>query len=289
MAESDTDLRIQFVEQCREAIDEIAETVGRCFGGEWSLSVSDPKVWDAEENVELLSCSGLCLTMMAGDAGYLMLFPASLPLPEWYLNPGDSEAARIATLPLELAECVLPEELRGGNSVCLTFDKLGSAFENSSTSDATFQIAFEVDGNEQPAKIVMLGPVENPPLEQPGQLDKPEPAAQASKADSPTPKSEQPAGQHAQSDFLRRSRLLMQLEVPVTVSLAEKKIELGQLLKLYPGALITFPKPCDDMLDMYVNNQLFARGEAVKIGEKFGLKINEIGAEVVRDSGVFTV
>lgn len=70
---------------------------------------------------------------------------------------------------------------------------------------------------------------------------------------------------------------LMKLPVPVAVHLAKRKIDMSQLLSMAPGTLLTFEKSCEDLLDLYVNNRIYARGEAVKIGEKFGLKINELG------------
>lgn len=70
---------------------------------------------------------------------------------------------------------------------------------------------------------------------------------------------------------------LMKLPVSIAVHLAERKIDLSQLLSMAPGTLLTFDKSCEGLLDLYVNNQVYARGEAVKIDEKFGLKINEIG------------
>jgi flagellar motor switch protein FliN/FliY len=79
---------------------------------------------------------------------------------------------------------------------------------------------------------------------------------------------------------------LLNLPVNVIVKLAEKKVELGQLTGLGPGAIVTFEKSCEDLLDLYVNNQLYCRGEAVKIGEKFGIKITEIGAVEERISAV---
>lgn len=82
-----------------------------------------------------------------------------------------------------------------------------------------------------------------------------------------------PAG--GQSDRLAR---VVHVPVQVIVNLAEKKIELGQLLALGPGAIVSFEKSCEDQLDLYINNRLYCRGEAVKIGEKFGLKINEVGS-----------
>ena len=79
---------------------------------------------------------------------------------------------------------------------------------------------------------------------------------------------------------------LKDLPVDVVVTLAEKRIDVGQLLAITPGALIPFSKPCEDLLDLYVNNHLHARGEAVKIGEKFGLKISRIGVDDERVSPV---
>lgn len=70
---------------------------------------------------------------------------------------------------------------------------------------------------------------------------------------------------------------LMKLPVTVAVHLVERKIDLSQLLNLAPGTLLTFDKSCEELLDLYVNNRIYARGETVKIGEKFGLKINEMG------------
>lgn len=83
-----------------------------------------------------------------------------------------------------------------------------------------------------------------------------------------------------------RLQQLRHLPVTVSVRLAEKKIACSQLLKLMPGFLLTFNKPCDELLDLYVNNRHFARGEAVKIGEKFGLKITQIGGEPQREPRV---
>ncbi|MBW3543407.1 MAG: FliM/FliN family flagellar motor switch protein [Planctomycetes bacterium] len=66
---------------------------------------------------------------------------------------------------------------------------------------------------------------------------------------------------------------IVKLPVQLSVRIAEKRIELAQVLSLAPGALLTFAKPCDDLLDLYVNNRRFCRGEAVKAGERYGLRI----------------
>lgn len=71
---------------------------------------------------------------------------------------------------------------------------------------------------------------------------------------------------------------LAHLPIQVAVRIAERKIPLSQLLALTPGTLLTFTRSCEELLDLYVGNQLYGRGEAVKIGEHFGIKINEIGS-----------
>ena len=76
----------------------------------------------------------------------------------------------------------------------------------------------------------------------------------------------------------RAAQRVLQLPVTVSVHLANRQMELKQLMGLSPGSLITFSKRCDELLELYVNNRRYARGEAVKVGEKFGLKIDEVEA-----------
>ena len=72
------------------------------------------------------------------------------------------------------------------------------------------------------------------------------------------------------------ARSLLKIEVPVMVSLADKKQPIAEILDLRPGALIQFKKPCGDMLDLEVGGYRVAVGEAVKVGDKFGLRITSM-------------
>jgi flagellar motor switch protein FliN/FliY len=83
-------------------------------------------------------------------------------------------------------------------------------------------------------------------------------------------------------------RALRVLSVPVTVSvrLAERKMPLGQIVALVPGALVTFNKSCEDLLDLFVNNHRYCQGEAIKIGENFGLKVAKVGVTEERKEHV---
>lgn len=72
------------------------------------------------------------------------------------------------------------------------------------------------------------------------------------------------------------TRSLLKIRVPIKVSLATKKLSLKQILELGPGAIIQFEKSCEEMLDLEAGDQLIAQGEAVKVGDKFGLRLSTI-------------
>src|SRR4051794_14005273 len=80
---------------------------------------------------------------------------------------------------------------------------------------------------------------------------------------------------------------ILQLEVPVIVKLAERKLTLGEVMRLGAGAIIEFSKSSDEPLELLVNNKPIGVGDAVKVGENFGLKITQIGdvKEIIRSLG----
>ena len=71
---------------------------------------------------------------------------------------------------------------------------------------------------------------------------------------------------------------ILKLEVPVIVRLAERVMPLLDVVNLCTGAIIEFDKPSDSELDLMINNKCIGNGQAVKVGENFGLRINHIGS-----------
>src|SRR5688500_12780487 len=80
---------------------------------------------------------------------------------------------------------------------------------------------------------------------------------------------------------------ILSLEVPVIVKLAERKLTLGEVMRLGAGAIIEFSKNSDEPLELLVNNKAIGVGDAVKVGENFGLRITQIGdvREIIRSLG----
>ncbi|ABE41064.1 flagellar motor switch protein FliN [Rhodopseudomonas pseudopalustris] len=67
-------------------------------------------------------------------------------------------------------------------------------------------------------------------------------------------------------------------DVPVQVSavLGRSKMDVGELLKLGPGAVLELDRRVGEAIDIYVNNRLVARGEVVLVEDKLGVTMTEI-------------
>jgi len=70
---------------------------------------------------------------------------------------------------------------------------------------------------------------------------------------------------------------ILHMHVPVIVRLAERKLTLAEVMRLGAGAIIEFSKASDEPLELLINNKVIGVGEAVKVGENFGLRITQIG------------
>ena len=67
-------------------------------------------------------------------------------------------------------------------------------------------------------------------------------------------------------------------DVPVQVSavLGRTRMDIGDLLKLGPGAVLELDRKVGEAIDIYINNRLVARGEVVLVEDKLGVTMTEI-------------
>lgn len=67
-------------------------------------------------------------------------------------------------------------------------------------------------------------------------------------------------------------------DVPVKVQavLGRSNLEVSQLLKLAPGAVLELDRKVGEAIDIYVNNRLVARGEVVLVENHLGVTMTEI-------------
>ena len=66
------------------------------------------------------------------------------------------------------------------------------------------------------------------------------------------------------------------VEVRLSVEVGAARMTVAALAGLAPGATLELDKRIDEHVDILVNEQLFARGEVVPMGDRFGVKLLEL-------------
>jgi flagellar motor switch protein FliN len=74
----------------------------------------------------------------------------------------------------------------------------------------------------------------------------------------------------------RRLDLLLDVPLDLSVELGRARMSIQDLLNLSPGSVIELDKIAGEALDILINGRLVARGEAVVVNDKFGIRISEI-------------
>jgi flagellar motor switch protein FliN/FliY len=80
----------------------------------------------------------------------------------------------------------------------------------------------------------------------------------------------------------RRLDLLLDVPLELSVELGRTRMTIQDLLGLGPGSVIELDKIAGEPLDILVNDRLVARGEAVVVNDKFGVRITDIVSQSER-------
>lgn len=74
--------------------------------------------------------------------------------------------------------------------------------------------------------------------------------------------------------------VLRDVEVEITVEIGRSRRRIADVLRLQPGQTIELSKVAGEPVDIYVNDQLLGRGEAVVLGDRYGVRITELASGV---------
>lgn len=74
----------------------------------------------------------------------------------------------------------------------------------------------------------------------------------------------------------RNLQLILDIPLKVTVELGRTKMPVSELLNLTQGSVIELNKLAGEPMEVLVNDKLIARGEAVVVNEKFGVRLTDI-------------
>ncbi len=96
--------------------------------------------------------------------------------------------------------------------------------------------------------------------------------AAAMTADKPA-ESVSPTGSSAKD---RNLGLILDIPLRVTVELGRTKMPVSELLNLTQGSVVELSKLAGEPMEVLVNDKLIAKGEAVVVNEKFGVRLTDI-------------
>jgi flagellar motor switch protein FliN/FliY len=77
--------------------------------------------------------------------------------------------------------------------------------------------------------------------------------------------------------------ILLDMDVPVTVTFGQTQIPVRRLLQLGPGSVLRLSKPVETPVDLYLKDSKFAEADVVVVDNQFALRIRQIigtGTEV---------
>jgi flagellar motor switch protein FliN/FliY len=107
-------------------------------------------------------------------------------------------------------------------------------------------------------------------------------ALEAALAPSKSPSRDLAEGDNTEAKRLalpERSRtleLLMEVELPVSVSFGRAQLPLRDVLKLNSGSIVELNRTISDPVEIIVNNCVIARGEVVVVEGNYGVRIHQV-------------
>jgi len=69
---------------------------------------------------------------------------------------------------------------------------------------------------------------------------------------------------------------ILDIPLQLTVELGRTKLLVRDVLQLNQGAVVELSKLAGEPLDVFVNSKLVARGEAVVVNDKFGIRLVDV-------------
>ena len=120
--------------------------------------------------------------------------------------------------------------------------------------------------------------------EVPGGFDEPAPAATAAAAIPTLESAVSGAGNFDLPSFSRAIKgagggpieMLKDVDLNVKIELGRTRMLIEDVLRLTDGSVVELDKLAGDPVDVFVNDQLVARGEVLVLNDNFCVRINEI-------------
>lgn len=302
MPEIDASLAPQLITTCSDNAAEIADALGRALGSDLVVKPGGPE--DPADNTP--QGAGLAVLLTFGEGAIAATLPADSGLvPDWVKTPDPTGQSKLSTLAQELSLLLVPDELEADKHEAAWIDDLAAAIERSEPGNDALALPLEVAAGEQLGSLRLIWPltaaenflpagagasdIEQEVSAPEGEAEQEEAAdtpADEADADEPTTKTARilrnfPAPRDYR-DLPPNTVSMLQVQVPVSATLASKKFNVNEIIEIGPGSILTFDKSCEALLEVSVAGQPVAEGEAVKVGERFGVRLRRMILPVER-------
>jgi flagellar motor switch/type III secretory pathway protein FliN len=275
---------------CQAGAAEAAEALSRALDAAFTLAVGTPATLDPNALPAELAAPGLAAVLTLGASGAMIVLPEGTGLlPGWVAQPDLTGQSKLRTLAQELGMTLLPAEFMADDFRAARVKSLAGALKRGGLAAGAAVVPLQLSAGDKQGTALLVWPIANPAMVLGSAESKAESkpaAATPSKPAAKPPAAQAAAATRAAKPARRRAarvedlpnytRSLLRIKVPVIVTLAEQRQPLRRVIELGPGSIIQFDKSCEETLDLEVGNHAVARGEAVKVGDKFGLRITSI-------------
>jgi len=259
----------------RAGAQEAAGALKRTFDIGLEAAVGEAGTMDSLAKQLDIGRAGLVVVLkMQGEAALITIAGEKL-VPPWSIVPDPTGQSKLGTLAQELGMNLYPDSWMPEDFVIHWVANLSEALKRGGVTIDGAVIPISLSENGQTVgSIGLVWPATRPEALLPS---KPPPPPSRPVSPPPTPVAPQRKVINAK-DLPSYTRTLLRITVPVVVTLARKRQSLSRILELSPGSIIQFDKPCEEMLDLMIGNRPVAVGEAVKVGDKFGLRVTSISS-----------
>lgn len=242
--------------------------------------------------------NSLALLLETGSEGIVIVIPSATGLvPAWCETPDATGKSKLATFAQEWGMNMLPDDFFPDNCRAALITSPADAIKQQAKlgSDPCYVELLITRGSETRSALVIW------PLVEPSNLLANVVVPKAAAAETPQfalPPLQAPGGglppignfvgmgaplqdnggakPLTREDLPGFSHSLLKICLPVAVVLARKREPIKKILELGVGSIIQFDKSSDEMIDLELDRTVVASGEAVKVGEMFGLRISAI-------------
>ncbi len=280
----------EVVAACKAGASEAAGAFSRALDTSIQVTPGKPGSLDRDNLPEGFDGPGLAVVLKVGPSAALVLLPESSGLvPGWVANPDPTGKSKLETLAQELGMILLPEDLMPEGFQAGRVKTLAGALARGDVATGAAAVPLELSASKSARGTAMLiWPTAKPDAVL-GAAATDKGATEAEAPKKPKPAQPSTAAQAARGpgrakrpravssrELPHYAKSLLRVRIPVVVTLARKRQPLGSVLELGPGSIIHFEKSCEEMLDLEAGNNPIASGEAVKIGDKFGLRVTSV-------------